>query len=477
MRRRLIAAAVLAALFVGAAGLAGLAWTMRASSASADPRHQVERRNHLITLTSEADRPRAPEGTPNLVLVIGCTVRRDQTSIHGGPPEATPFLSALAREGVRFEDMITAAPWTRAASTAILTGHHPIAVGMAEPARRRDERVLADRVVTIADHLRSQGFATAGLTTNPNLNAVYGFDQGFDRYRQPAYLWRQVRSKTPGIVAVPAALQMLEDLTAAPEATNRPFYLQVMLIDAHAPYAADPDEFGRFATPELPEEVARYRASLARLDAAVARLEAGLRERGYDETNTIFAFTNDHGDGLNWPPHHGASHGRYLAPSSVGGLFVARGPGLPRGAVVRGLASQVDIAPTLAGLLGLAPFPAPGIDLSQIATSGGASPRQAAFTETWFKDVDRAAMYAPTVACQLDLHPRGYTKGPRFANGCFDRQRDPGHANPFRDDALEARVRDWRAERIGDASAFGPIETAHPNAATRRQLEALGYTE
>ena len=54
-------------------------------------------------------------GAPNLVLVIGCTVRRDQTSVHGGTA-ATPFLQQLASEGGRFEDLVTAAPWTRAAS-------------------------------------------------------------------------------------------------------------------------------------------------------------------------------------------------------------------------------------------------------------------------------------------------------------------------------------------------------------------------
>lgn len=491
-RRLAPALAVTAAL-----GLAvGAAWRLAPRGAASATSNQAPTRDPrgaaMVTLRAPPLAPLPPPArAPNLVLVIGCTVRKDQTSVYGpngvDPGGTTPFLASIAVEGGRFADIVTAAPWTRAASTAILTGHHPISVGMADPRPSRDDKALADRVVTLADHLRANGVATAGLTTNPNLSDVYGFDQGFDVYRQPAHLWKEVGTKLSGARAVPEAVALLD---ALPD--DRPFFLEVVLIDAHAPFTVDDDEAARFADPSLPEEVVRYRASLHRVDVAVEALDEALRARGHGPDDTVFAFTNDHGDGLGWPASHGTSHGRFLAPSSVGGVFVVRGPGIAPGVVVGGVASQVDIAQTLVGLLGLPAFPGDGIDASA-ALRGDAPPsvpRDRAFTETWFKEVDRAAVYTGTTACQLDLAPpdadaaaavvraRNPLARVPFVDGCFDRVHDPLHtAAPFDDAALEEELRAWRAARLGDAAAFGDVSDARPDADTRAHLEALGYVE
>jgi arylsulfatase len=400
--------------------------------------------------------------------VIGCTVRRDQTSMYGGPADATPFLASVAAEGARFEDLVTAAPWTRAASTAILTGHHPIEVGMAEPGPGRDERVLPDRVTTLAEHLHAAGWATAGLSTNPNLNRIYGFGQGFDVYRELARLWREDGVKMPGGDAADQAVALLDELPP-----GVPFYLQVVLVDAHAPFAADP---GPFAAEGVPDEVARYRASLRQLDDAVARLDRALRARGHGPDDTVLAFTNDHGDGLSFPANQGASHGRYLGPAAVAGAVVLRGPGVARGQVVHGLASQVDLAPTLSALVGAPPFPGTGSDWSAaVRGSSDGTDRTRAFTETWFKDADRAAVYTPDEACQLDFAPVDGAAGAPFVDGCFRRASDPFGESPFADDDLLQVLRDWRRERLADAAAFGPVDRVTPDDATDAELEALGY--
>lgn len=428
----------------------------------------------LVEVSDPATQPPPPArpGAPNVVVVIGCTVRKDQTSLHGGPPTTTPFLVELAADGVRLDDIVAAAPWTRAASTALLTGRHPVAIGMSDPHGGRDERVLPDRATTLAEHLRSKGWATFGLTTNPNLNDVYGFHQGFDRYRQLARLWRDKGVKMPGKAAVEQALALLDGRDPA-----RPFYLQLVLVDAHAPYRTSADEVAAQAEEGLPDEVVAYRASLRRLDEAVAALDVGLRARGHGAADTLFVFANDHGDGLGWPEHHGASHGRYLAPSAVGGVFVARGPGIPSGTVVRGVASQVDVPATVAGLAGVPPFPGTGVDLTGRITHGDTG-QDRAFADTWFKSASRAAVYSGAVACQLDFARRADPgSGPPFVEGCFDRAADPAHARPFRDPGLEAELRTWRAQRLEDAGRFGPAALARPSEGVDEQLEALGYTD
>lgn len=445
-------------------------WAGRSPPAGRAPRAD----QWLVTLRPELPpRPEAPDGAPHLVLVIGCTVRKDQTSLYGGPAETTPFLSRLASRGARLDDLVTAAPWTRAASTAILTGHHPLAVGMADPSPGSDERSLPQELVTLAEHLRGQGYQTLGLTTNPNLNSFFGFDQGFDAYRQLARLWREDGVKLSGRVAVDEMLSLL-DQHRADQAQGGPLYLQLVLIDAHAPHSASEAERARFADPSVPARVVAYRAALSRFDAAVQRLHEGLAARGLDEDNTIFAVINDHGEGLSFPAHHGASHGRYLAPSSVGGVFVASGPGLASGHAVSGLASQVDLAQTLSALLGLPPFPGDGLDLSaSLRGQSEQTGRDRAFADTWFKETSRSAIYTDTTACQRDFAPAGDSS---FVDGCFDRRSDPEHAHPGQEAALEAVLEAWREEKLQQGRVFA-WERATPDAGTNEQLEALGYLD
>ncbi|MFT4976606.1 MAG: hypothetical protein ACI8S6_002511, partial [Myxococcota bacterium] len=129
----------------------------------------------------------APEG-PSVVLIIGCTIRRDQLTPYGGPEGLTPFLAEMAARGALFESAIDAAPWTRPGHTAVLTGYHAAEIGMIEPSARVNSRRLPEEVTTIAEHLYDAGYATIGLTGNPNLNAMFGFAQGFDQYYEGSAL-------------------------------------------------------------------------------------------------------------------------------------------------------------------------------------------------------------------------------------------------------------------------------------------------
>ena len=111
MSRRWFVAAAVGALLLGVLLGVGILQLVRV-----DPPPPVVRASDPLT----GERPDARPDMPNVVLVIGCTVRRDQTSLYADVAGTTPFLEALAAEGVTFEDVIAAAPWTKAASSAIL---------------------------------------------------------------------------------------------------------------------------------------------------------------------------------------------------------------------------------------------------------------------------------------------------------------------------------------------------------------------
>ena len=133
------------------------------------------------------------------------------------------------------------------------------------------------------------------------------------------------------------------------------------------------------------------------------------------------------------------------------------------------------MAPTLAGLLGVPMTSAPGSDWSaQLRGETDRTSRDRAFADTWFRDVSRAAVYAPDHACQLDFTtPAG--DDPRFVDGCFDRAADPLHAHPIDHPELRDELVRWRGERIEEGLRFGAARLAEPGPGLDAQLEALGY--
>ena len=421
-------------------------------------------------LTSRAPAP-VVLGRTNVVVAIGCTFRADQTTPYGGPA-TTPFLAKLAAEGTRFDDTLANAPWTKAATTSIVTGQYALDLAVNAPGRTDDQR-LPDEAVTLAERFHDAGYTTVGGTANPNNNAVFGFAQGFDHYVEGSGLWRDQEKKTAGAVIVDDVLAHLP--------ADGPFYAQVLLVDAHFPYDA-----GDAVTAWLPlsptPRVARYRAMLGRLDAAFERLWDGLVARGVAD-DTVFIVIGDHGEGLHLPEHHGISHGLFLYPSTLHVPWIARGPGVAAGHVVTGLSQQVDLAPTLAGLFGLPIEPdLPGRDLSDRLAGGDGAGDARAFADTWFRDANRAAVYTTDRACQREFGDPREPKPtePPFPTACFDRVTDPDRLRPIVDDALMQELIDWRADHEALRAAF-VSEHGEPlgdvGDATKGALKGLGYVE
>ena len=102
------------------------------------------------------------------------------------------------------------------------------------------------------------------------------------------------------------------------------------------------------------------------MDSELGRLLGALAARG-ELDDTLIAVTADHGESLGEHAERTHSYTLYDAVLAVPLLF--RGPGVPAGRVVEGVVRTVDIAPTLAALLGLAPSrESDGVDLSPLWT-------------------------------------------------------------------------------------------------------------
>jgi arylsulfatase A-like enzyme len=424
-------------------------------------------------------RPSPPTGAPNVVVVVTCTLRRDQLTPYGGPGETSPFLQTLAAGGARFDDTIASSSWTKESATAILTGHPALDVGMTDPTPALGRRRIAPDVETLAERLAGAGWWTAGVTANPHLNADFGFAQGMDRYHGTVETGFQKVNKRYAADVVTTALQFLDE--RKPDEQGRPFYLQLVAIDPHFPIETEPGELDRFLHDDVPVRIARYRAMVRRVDDALARLDQGLTDRGYGADDTVFVVVADHGEGLDLPAHHRSQHGRVLYRSLVQVGWLVRGPGVGAGVVVDGLSSQLDVLPTVLGLAGLPTTPPAdelqaGYDWSRLLAAGGQTIRQRAIADTWYEGANRASVWTGTRACQRDFGSVGIERD-TFETACFDRLQDPDFTQPISDPVLEAALVQWRTDALARAAAFTGGGDAPREDAVRDQLEALGYAQ
>jgi hypothetical protein len=231
----------------------------------------------------------------------------------------------------------------------------------------------------------------------------------------------------------------------------------------------------------VPARVALYREHLHRLDAGLAHLDAGLKALGYDASNTIFVFVADHGEGMNYPEHHGYGHGQYFGSSAVHVPWLVRGPGVAVGNRILGTASQVDVLPTVLGLVGRAVSPEEPLDgrdwSALVRGEARVIDRPFVLSDTWFGGSNRAAIFTPTLQCQHDFGSteKQQRKG-KFVDGCFDRHADPLFTAPFEDAEWTGRLLAWRAEQEKRLAAATRAQ-AKVDPAVAEQLRVLGYQD
>ena len=397
----------------------------------------------------------ADERIDRIVLVSIDTLRADHVGCYGAAKAETHALDALAADGVRFETAVSPAPLTLPSHATLLTGRDPPSHGVRHNGLFR----LPADVVPIAEHLRAAGFATAAFVSAFVLDSRFGLDRGFDRYDDEfglmsAVIGGSASAERHADRTVDAVLGWLDQ---APER----FFLWVHFYDPHAPYIP-PEPFASRLGGRP------YDGEIAFADAELGRLRAALAKRWPE--GTLWWVTADHGESL--LEHHEPTHsyGVYDATQRI--PLIVAGPGVPRGAVVTGVAALADLAPTTLELAGLPPLPgADGTSLAPALRAGGASPRAAAWVETLATQLDMG--WSPLLGVRTPSHK--YVRAPEPE--LYDVAADPGElVNRAAEQPELVAALDRMVEE--QAAAGQPVVPSFtPDAEERAQLEALGYLQ
>jgi arylsulfatase A-like enzyme/Tfp pilus assembly protein PilF len=401
-------------------------------------------------------RPSAPPDRPNLVLVTLDTVRADHLGCYGDSQAITPALDGLAAEGLRFTSASSTVPLTLPSHTTILSGLLPPHHGL----RNNGAGLLAPGTPTLATLLAAAGYRTAAFLGAFVLDHRFGLAGGFAVYddeipRDPK-AGTILEAERPGRDVMDRALGWLR------QDDSRPFFLWVHLYDAHAPY--QPPAQWAAKHPGRP-----YDGEISEVDEQVGRLLAELKSLGLDG-RTVVAVAADHGEGLG--EHGELTHGLLLYEPTLHVPLLLRAPWGLKPRVVAAPVSLVDLAPTLAGLVGR-PFPAgrDGRDLSKPLLAGEEPAPASVYAETRYP-----ATFGWSPLAALRRRDRKYIASPRPE--LYDLARDPGEATNLLASAPAAEANGFAAgiaaieagavtaPRSGDAKA---------DAETRARLASLGY--
>ena len=350
---------------------------------------------------------KAQASDPNFVIIFADDQGYGDLSCFGSETIKTPNVDRLAEEGRKFTSFMVASPVCTPSRAALLTGCYPKRVGMHQHVLfPTSTKGLNPSEHTIADHLKSQGYATAcfGKWHLGHHPEVLPTSNGFDTYLGIPYsndmnhpdnkgkpqggaagmdiLWKDPEStltkwKTPLIKDEEIIELPVDQRTVTRRYTqnaidfikkhrDESFFVYLPHSMPHIPLYV-PDDV------RDPNPLNAYINVIEHIDSEVGRLLNTLDELKLSD-NTYVIYTTDNGPWLQFK-HHGGSAGPLREGKGTtfeGGQRVPcliRGPGIPAGTVCDELTGTIDVLPTIAALTNQ-PLPKQnkidGVDVSKL---------------------------------------------------------------------------------------------------------------
>lgn len=317
------------------------------------------------------NRKQLPPPPRNVILVTIDTLRADHLGAYGYGLAQTPNIDRMAQEGVQFMQATAVTPLTLPSHSSIMTGDYPTEHGV----RDNGGFYLDDKWQTLAETMRSGGFATGGFISAFVLDRRWGIAQGFDEYFDHFEL-----SKFKAISMDSVQRRGDETLDHALKWIDRKkngrFFAWIHFYDPHTPY--DPPE--PFRTEFGGRPYGLYDGEIAFTDALIGRLNDFLRVNNLDST-TMIVLTADHGESLG--EHEESGHGFFIYDATTHVPLIIRLPG----AAPRKVAEQVrsvDLYPTICDAVGLKPPAMEGVSLLPVVRGGALGRPLEAYSESYF---------------------------------------------------------------------------------------------
>jgi arylsulfatase A-like enzyme len=322
----------------------------------------------LATLAVSA----AEQRPPNVVLFFVDDLGYSDVGCYGSKLNRTPNIDRMAAEGMQFTGFYVAQAVCSASRAALMTGCYANRVGMQGALNHTSREGIHPDELLLPEMCKAKGYATAAfgkwhLGTDLMFNPLRN---GFDEFLGIPY--SNDNSKYhPSLANVMPPLPFYDGLKIietdpdqslfthrfTERATSfieknkdRPFFLYIPHVMPHVPIFAS-DAFRGKSSNGL------YGDVVEEIDWSAGQILDAIKRCGIDD-NTLVIFFSDNGPFLSYGNHAGTA--RPLREGKLttfeGGVrvpFIARWPGrVPAGTVCDEPVMEIDLLPTVAGLIG-----------------------------------------------------------------------------------------------------------------------------
>jgi arylsulfatase A-like enzyme len=433
-----------------------------------------------------------------VVVVHIETTRRGALSLSGGIAR-TPNIDAAAASGMVFTNAIVPVAKTGPSSASFLTGRHAWRNGVFT-----NGIVLSERLVTLPEILRDEGFMTAALIHNEVLLSLPngkspGFDQGFDIFRHGGEVKIEVPEGGHKNEAVRKDAEVLTRslLDFIGEHEKDRLFLWAFYFDPHAPYSPPPPYDTVYREDEdivsknvvIPDEIlcrtfayvpgrsdsadyiSRYYGEITYTDRWLGEFLDALDDL---PGKTLLVITGDHGEGLGefgyW-----FEHGDSLRWPCVDVPLIMRCPGVIPSGTCDALTANMDLVPTILDLLGIPSdsLDADGRSLVPVMVDDSLWDDRMIPIQTYRGDVFRGVRSRYySLQCRIDRD-----SGEPDLVEFFDRRSDPGEENNV---ALKLPGEcgshvEFMEEFYGDTEPFSRSRDLRNDPEMVERLRSLGY--
>ena len=344
----IVALGPLAARHVDTRGLERNAWTAVVTTAM--PRVLARPAGNRWTVIGLEQTPVAPlpplhgaAAGRHVIMVSLESTAAQYLGLYGASPDVMPNLSALAEQAIVFDHAYAVYPESIKGLFSILCSSYP---AFDTPAESYDAAPCA----SIAALLGRRGYRTAlfhsGRFGYLGMESIVR-RRGYDVLEDAGDIGGRHDSSF-GVDEPSTVARILSWIDRVPRGDR--FFVTYLPIAGHHPYETPLNDSPAGAAPEESEQD-RYRRALRYSDAALGALRRGVHVRGLDET-TLWIVFGDHGEAFG---QHDGNYGHtfQIFDENVRVPLLIAAPGLvSRQVRARQVVSLMDVAPTIAALLG-----------------------------------------------------------------------------------------------------------------------------
>jgi len=320
------------------------------------------------TLTVFAAEPRLP----NVVIILADDLGYADLGCFGAQKIKTPNVDRMAAEGMKFTSFYVAQAVCSASRAALMTGCYANRVGMQGALNHTSKEGIHPDELLLPEMCKAAGFATGAfgkwhLGTYPMFNPLrHGFDEflGIPYSNDNSKFHPSLAQEMPplpfydGLKVIetdPDQSQFTRRFTERATSfierhKSKPFFLYLPHVMPHVPIFASDAFRGK-------SDAGLYGDVVEELDAAVGQILDAIKRCGIDK-NTLVVFFSDNGPFLSYGNHAGSAKPLREGKLTTfeGGVrvpFIARWPGrVPAGQVCDQPVMEIDLLPTIAGLIG-----------------------------------------------------------------------------------------------------------------------------